>query len=128
MANDKFPINSDIDYLHTLTQNDAVLDLSTLDWYGIRWFYKTSTNKKVAIAAYEIADVEVGFTENLVALVEADGTCISHIQRADMAIPSGVRIFWQPYTKIADALHDTDFEGAGEEVEAGISVDADTIV
>jgi hypothetical protein len=126
MANDKFPINSDIDYQHTITSNDAVLDLATLDWYGIKWFYRTSTNKKVAIAAYD-KDADTGFTANLADLTPASGIVISHIQAEDMDIPVGVKIYWQPYTRVADALHGTDFNGAGVEVEAGVSYDADAV-
>jgi hypothetical protein len=126
MASDKFPINNDIDYLHTITSNDAVLDLSTLDWYGIHWFYRTKQGNKVDIAKYTI-NATTGYTLNLALVVAAEGTVTSHIQRADMAIPVGVKVYWQVYTKDADALHDTDFHGAGCEVEAGVSCDADAL-
>ena len=128
MADAKFPINSDIDYQHTLTNNGAVFNLTTdTDWYGIKWFYRTASGGKVAIAAYDLAASQTGFTANLEAVVEATGIINSHIQAEDMAIPVGVKIYWQPYIKVADVLHGTDFDGAGCEVFAGVSCDADSI-
>ena len=127
MATSEFPINNDIDYEHNITNNNAVLDLTTLDWYGIHWFYRTASGSKVAIAQYDVAGVGL-YTANIEEVTPATGDVISHIQKEDMDIPVGVKIYWQPYSKDADVLHGTNFHGAGCEIFAGVSCDADTLV
>lgn len=122
---DKFPINNDIDYIHTIKDaTGALVDLTAYDWYGIHWFYRTSQGKKVEIGKYTIA-TKTGYTTDLEATDAANGQVTSHLQRAHLAIPAGVRIYWQPYVQVADAEHDTNFHGTGCEVEAGVSCDAD---
>ena len=127
MAEDKFPINNDIDYEHFITNNDAVLDLDTLDWYGIHWLYRTGTGRKVTFATYDVAGVGA-YDARIEEVTPNVGHVYSHIQRADINIPIGVKVYWQPYSKDADAAHDTNFHGAGCEIYAGVSCDADTIV